>query len=167
MHEGLSRLHALLRGSVGETGGQKLWGPRATRRFFGDAHWLEPRKWNDEAKLHGERVRVFCASMADVFEERRDLDPSRERLWGLIEETTQLDWLLLTKRPERVAHMAPWKANWPKNVWIGSTVGSTVEDQKSAEERLPHLARLPAAIRFISAEPLLRTPATLSASIFR
>ena len=99
----------------------------------------------------GQRARVFCASMADVFEARRDLNPWRERLWTLIEETPHLDWLLLTKRPERILQMTHWKADWPKNVWIGTTV----EDQESAEERLPHLTRVPAMVRFISAEPLL------------
>jgi protein gp37 len=89
--------------------------------------------------------------MADVFEARKDLDPSRERLWALIEATPHLDWLLLTKRPQRILSTVPWPSDWPKNVWMGTTV----EDQKSADERLPHLASVPAAVRFISAEPLL------------
>jgi protein gp37 len=63
---------------------------------------MAPIKWNREAKQLGLRARVFCASMADVFEARSDLNASRERLWKLIEETPQLDWLLLTKRPERI-----------------------------------------------------------------
>jgi protein gp37 len=131
--------------------GEKIWGPKAPRRFFGDLHWSGPRKWNNEAKMRGERARVFCASMADVFEERKDLNPTREKLWGLIEETTYLDWLLLTKRPQQILATVPWKTQWPRNVWIGTTV----EDQKCAEDRLPHLARVPSAVRFISAEPLL------------
>jgi len=131
--------------------GKKIWGPKAPRRFFGDAHWSEPIKWNREAIKNGDRARVFCASMADVFEARSDLNPWREKLWTLIEETPQLDWLLLTKRPERIIVTVPWAAEWPKNVWVGTTV----EDQESAEERLPHLALVPAAVRFISAEPLL------------
>jgi protein gp37 len=89
--------------------------------------------------------------MADVFEARKDLDPWREKLWTLIEKTPQLDWLLLTKRPELISQSVGWTTDWPKNVWIGTTV----EDQESAEERLPHLAQVPAAIKFISAEPLL------------
>jgi Protein of unknown function (DUF5131) len=76
----------------------------------------------------------------------------REGGYGrLIEETLQLDWLLLTKRPVRILPMVPWKTIWPKNVWLGTTV----EDQESAEQRLPHLSRVPALVRFISAEPLL------------
>lgn len=89
--------------------------------------------------------------MADVFEGRKDLDAERGKLWPLIENTKHLDWLLLTKRPENIAKMAPWANNWPANVWIGTTV----EDQESADKRLPHLAEIPAAVRFISAEPLL------------
>lgn len=131
--------------------GKEVWGAKAPRRFFGDAHWSEPVKWNQEAKKHGIRARVFCASMADVFEARAELDRWREKLWSLIDETPQLDWLLLTKRPEHILRVVPWSADWPRNVWIGVTV----EDQQNAERRLPFLARVPAVIRFISAEPLL------------
>ncbi len=131
--------------------GQKVWGPKANRRFFGEKHWLEPIKWNADAKANHRRRRVFCASMADVFEDRRELDAWRQKLWNLIEATPQLDWLLLTKRPELVAGLVRWNADWPHNVWLGTTV----ENQESAEVRLPHLSRLPAAVRFISAEPLL------------
>jgi protein gp37 len=133
--------------------GQKVWGPKADRRFFGDAHWNEPLKWNRDAERAGERRRVFCASMADVFEDRRDLDEQRARLWRLIEATPSLDWLLLTKRPQNMARLAPaaWADGWPANVWAGTTV----EDQRRAEERLPHLLGVPARIRFLSVEPQL------------
>lgn len=131
--------------------GSRVWGIKAERRFFGDKHWAEPIKWDAAAAEAGERPRVFCASMADVFEDRRDLDDARLRLWELIEATPNLDWLLLTKRPELVRKMVPWGQSWPTNIWLGTTV----EDQEWAEERLPHLAEIPAAVRFISAEPLL------------
>ena len=131
--------------------GSRVWGIKAERRFFGDKHWAEPIKWDAAAAEAGERPRVFCASMADVFEDRRDLDDARLRLWELIEVTPNLDWLLLTKRPELVRKMVPWGQSWPTNIWLGTTV----EDQEWAEERLPHLAEIPAAVRFISAEPLL------------
>jgi len=131
--------------------GQQVWGPKASRRFFGDAHWSGPLKWNQEAVDRGERARVFCASMADVFEGREDLNEARDKLWELIHKTSQLDWLLLTKRPERILEMVPWTVRWPDNVWIGTTV----EDQASAEKRLPYLAQIPAIVKFISAEPLL------------
>jgi protein gp37 len=89
--------------------------------------------------------------MADVFEDRPDLDQWRSRLWDLIVATPNLDWLLLTKRPELVGGKVPWREIWPQNVWLGTTV----EDQEWANERLPILVSIPAAIRFISAEPLL------------
>ncbi|HEY3853874.1 MAG TPA: phage Gp37/Gp68 family protein [Verrucomicrobiae bacterium] len=132
--------------------GQKLWGKEAPRRLFGDAHWREPLAWNEEAKAFRVRHRVFCASMADVFEDREDLLKDRIRLWKLIESTPCLDWLLLTKRPENVRSMAPWNSDeWPVNVWLGTTV----ENQKFAEQRLPHLLQHKAAVRFLSCEPLL------------
>ena len=132
--------------------GLDLWGGDDTpRRFFSDAHLREPLKWNREAEAGGERRRVFCASMADVFEDRRDLDEWRARLWPLIEATPWLDWLLLTKRPEAVARLVPWNGNWPSNVWLGTTV----ENQELAEERIPLILDIPAAVRFVSCEPLL------------
>jgi protein gp37 len=131
--------------------GQNVWGVGSDRRFFGDKHWSEPLKWNAAAEAAGERARVFCASMADVFEDRRDLDAARAQLWALIGATPWLDWLLLTKRPEAAVELVPWGKSWPANVWIGTTV----EDQQRAQERLPILSALPAVVRFISAEPLL------------
>jgi len=131
--------------------GHQLWGLDASRRFFGDAHWREPLKWNQDARLNGRRERVFCASMADVFERRRDLNGERARLWELIDNTPNLDWLLLTKRPQNVERIAPWGGQWPANVWLGTSV----ENQTLAEKRLPFLLRIPAAVRFLSCEPLL------------
>ena len=131
--------------------GQDVWGIGSNRRFFGEKHWAEPLRWNADAAALGIRVRVFCASMADVFEDRRDLDIWREKLWDLISVTPNLDWLLLTKRPELITSLAPWTDHWPRNVWLGTTV----ENQEWADERLPKLVAIPAAVRFISAEPLL------------
>ena len=131
--------------------GQEIWGAGAPRRFFNDAHWREPLVWNEEARLAGQRARVFCASMADVFERRPELKDQRSRLWALIERTPWLDWLLLTKRPQNVASMAPWTDNWPTNVWLGTSV----ENQEYTERRLPLLLKHPAAVRFLSCEPLL------------
>jgi protein gp37 len=108
-------------------------------------------KWNFEAVRAGARRRVFCASMADVFENRAELDPLRARLWQLIADTPALDWLLLTKRPDRASKAVPWGDKWPANVWIGATA----ENQKWAEKRIPMLLALPATVRFLSCEPLL------------
>ena len=117
--------------------GQDLWEPSAARRFFGDNHWREPLRWNAEAENEQRRARVFCASMADVFEWRADLNEQRVRLWWLIEQTPNLDWLLLTKRPQHICRMVPWNENWPENVWVGTTV----ENQRLADVRLPLLLR--------------------------
>ena len=130
--------------------GKAKWGVKEERRFFGDKHWNEPLIWNRNVSA-GERHRVFCASMADVFEDRRDLDSQRNRLWELIERTPNLDWLLLTKRPENFRTLFPWTNTTQKNIWLGCTV----EDQQRAEERIPHLLAVSAAVRFLSCEPLL------------
>jgi protein gp37 len=89
--------------------------------------------------------------MADVFEDRAELNAHRDRLFDLIEQTPNLDWLLLTKRPQNVMRLARWADDWPENVWLGTTV----ELQTRAEELLPYLEDIPAKVRFISAEPLL------------
>jgi len=135
--------------------GRSDWGVRAERRLFGDKHWAEPLKWNRDAIAAGERRRVFCASMADVFEDRRDLHDQRARLWGLIEETPGLDWLLLTKRPEN-HELVPfaWQtgSRRPENLWFGTTC----EDQQRFNERVLHLrAATWPTVRFLSMEPLL------------
>lgn len=131
--------------------GADVWGSESERRFFTDKHWLEPLKWDAAARQEGQRKRVFCASMADVFESRSDLDPERKKLWQIILKTPWLDWLLLTKRPENIARMTPWKREWPVNVWLGTTV----ENQEFAATRLPHLLKYPVRHRFLSCEPLL------------
>jgi protein gp37 len=143
--------------------GNAVWGKNADRRRFGEKHWNEPSKWNKQALADGERHLVFCASMADVFEDRADHEEDRWRLWRLIIATPHLTWQLLTKRPENVAHMVPvdWMhGRWPNNAWIGTTV----EDQQRANERIPLLTALPAPVRFLSCEPLLG-PVVLDPSV--
>lgn len=133
--------------------GFKIWGQDAERRTFGDKHWEDPVRWNRQAQKAGERRRVFCSSMADVFEDRRDLDAHRARLWSLIEATPWLDWMLLSKRPENMLRLAPtrWAERWPRNAWAGATA----ESQEQLIIRWPHLATLPASVRFLSCEPQL------------
>jgi protein gp37 len=131
--------------------GQDVWGARSARRFFGERHWQEPLHWNEEARRSNVRRRVFCASMADIFESRADLKSEREKLWALVEQTSSLDWLLLTKRPQNIARLCPWSKEWPDNVWLGTTV----ENQRWATIRLPQLLQFSAKRRFLSCEPLL------------
>lgn len=206
-----------------------VWGPKGTRVVASEAQWREPVKWNkaaacdchrraDMGERHlpscpqANRPRVFCASLADVFEgwtgpmvdssgnilirpyldaenkpenwdtcdaETLRSDPQgwgavtmgdvRARLFDLIDSTPNLDWLLLTKRPENVLRMTydQWCKpvaghvsqneddgrhwHWPPNVWLGASV----ENQAAADERIPHLFATPAAVRFLSCEPLL------------
>jgi protein gp37 len=130
--------------------GVDLWSEGGARRFFGDKHWNEPRIWNRNAERSGEPVKVFCASMADVFEDHDELDEWREKLWGLIDETPSLHWQLLTKRPENVMAMSPWASAWPHNVWIGTSI-----ENSRFTFRADLLREVPSAVRFISAEPLL------------
>lgn len=131
--------------------GLKLW--EGDRFMTSEAYWKQPAMWNRKAIAAGERRRVFCASFADVFEDRTELVPRRERLAKLIEATPYLDWLLLTKRPENMIRLSPlsWGHRWPLNVWAGTTC----EDQAHAEQRVPALLNVPASIRFISYEPAL------------
>lgn len=138
--------------------GNLVWGKYADRRRFGDKHWAEPLKWNRQAEGEGRRHLVFCASMADVFEDRDDHLEDRERLFDTITVTPHLTWQLLTKRPENVLRLVEgWiidparPDDWPANVWIGTTV----EDQQRADERIPHLMQIPAKVLFLSCEPLL------------
>lgn len=135
-----------------------IWGVDGERKAMSDEYWKGPLKWNQAAEKAGVRKRVFCSSMADVFEilpkrnaqGRAVQDCGRARLWPLIGATPYLDWLLLTKRPENVAQLAPWD-EWPENVWIGTTA----EDQRRADERTRHLIGIPAKVRFLSCEPML------------
>ena len=134
--------------------GEACWhgyvGRKAPRRFLSDKHWAEPLKWNAEAERDGIRRRVFCASMADVFEARADLHPWRERLWTLIEQTPSLDWLLLTKRPQNFSRYLPDDIG-RENIWLGVTA----EAKRWADKRIPLLVQEAAKFRFLSCEPLL------------
>lgn len=127
------------------------WGPDKPRRLLGADNWKKPMRWNRRAAREGTRMRVFCGSMCDVFDEAGPAD-ERLRLWALIRATTHLDWLLLTKRPENIASMLPpdWGEGYP-NIWLGTTV----ENAEMAAKRIPILRALPATVRFLSVEPLL------------
>ncbi|WP_240041312.1 phage Gp37/Gp68 family protein [Paenibacillus ginsengarvi] len=116
--------------------------------------WRQPIKWNAKHdrfyEENARRQRVFCASLADVFDNQVP-DKWRHDLFGLIASTPNLDWLLLTKRPQNISRMtSPLWSGW-KNVWIGTTV----ENQQEADRRIPLLLQTPAAVRFLSCEPLL------------
>jgi len=137
-----------------------LWGNKAQRLIASEKYSLQPYKWNEYAKGIGVRLKVFSASMSDVFEDRRDLDTPREELWKLIEETPWLDWLLLTKRPEKIERLLPdrwWgSVGAPRNIWFGCTIVNDHEVQTvwPVFQSFGRSAFRPARL-FLSLEPLV------------
>jgi protein gp37 len=132
------------------------WYPRdglwaGSLRRTSAANWREPLTWNAKAEKAARRERVFCASWADVFDNQAP-EEWRADLFRLIDATPHLDWMLLTKRPQNIRKMLPpgWGDGWP-HVWLGCTA----ENQTEAERRIPLLLAVPAAVRFLSCEPLL------------
>lgn len=130
------------------------WGDAATKREFDESHWNDLLRWDRKAAGEGVRRRVFTNSMSDLFDRFAPVGV-RERHWQFVARTPNLDHLLLTKRVGNVARMVPseWLSpgRWPANVWIGATV----VNQDEADRDIPKLLALPAAIRFLSMEPLL------------
>jgi protein gp37 len=120
-------------------------------RVFGEKHWKEPITWDRKAREAGERKRVFCGSMCDVFDVRWP-EGIRERLFKLIRRTPSLDWLLLTKRIGNAKRLLP--QHWPED-YRNVAIGATVVNQDEADRDLAKLQWLPAAWRFLSIEPLL------------
>ena len=148
-------------------GGQAAnFGPGAPRRRTSAANWQKPMQWNARADAfmaeHGRRQRVFCASLADVFDNAVPVQ-WRIDLMALILKTPNLDWLLLTKRIGNAVEMLEqafravhaqregWADNAPPNVWIGATITSQTE----ADRDIPKLLAVPAAKRLLRMEPLL------------
>lgn len=107
-----------------------------------------PLKWAKSGKV-AEGARIFTCSWSDWFIE--EADEWRDEAWRIIDATPRFNYLILTKRPERIRACLP--ADWGPypNVWLGVSA----ERQEEAQERVPYLFRLPAAVRFVSAEPLL------------
>lgn len=168
--------------------GMVQWGAHAERRRTTASNWRMPEKWNRQAQIQHDawegfkttnpgltdeqlqtqgfikpqRPRVFCASLADVFD---NAVPTEWRidLMNLILRTPHLDWLLLTKRIGNAAEMLEtafravhhqregWADNVPPNVWIGATICN----QEEADRDIPKLLQVPAERRFLSMEPLL------------
>lgn len=134
--------------------GGKHWGRSAGRQAFGQNHWKQPLAWNRALKRADERARVLCGSMCDVLEDRRDLDEHRKRLWDLIADTRNLDWMLLTKRHDQLQTLVPSWVWGLSNVWPGVTAGC----QASANLRIPSLIdlkqRYPHLVIWVSCEPM-------------
>lgn len=165
------------------------WGPGNPRQRTSEKYWKEPTEWNKQRfmqcavcgwrgaaaapvigcgkcgsiELDDTRARVFCASLADVFDNEV---PGlwRQHLLSLVARTPNLDWLFLTKRIGNAHKMlsdasmhdgllltADDQYRPPANLWIGATITSQVE----ADRDIPKLLAVPAAKRFLSMEPLL------------
>lgn len=130
------------------------WGPGAPRRRTSPAYWRQPLAWDRKARESGKPWRVFCGSLCDVFD--NEVPEGRRRdLFELICATDNLTWLLLTKRIGNAKTMLPihwWgKDGPPPNVWLGATV----VNQEEADRDIPKLLAVPAAVRFLSIEPML------------
>ena len=113
--------------------------------------WSKPAKWNRLAEANASRQRVFTCSMSDFF--HTDADDWRPDAWRIIGDCDWLDWLVLTKRPEAITQRLPddW-GNGYSNVWLGVTAGC-----RTSLDRIETLVEIPAALRFVSAEPLLES----------
>jgi len=210
---------------MGDRRKRVIWGANGTRSVTSYSYWRQALSWNAAAGIKGERRKVFCSSLADIFEDWQgtvldsknqvlwwssewsdaalklshtcegisgetnyggekycdvdgiptfshwneeymathlnsmngwvhlNLNTIREYLFRLIQMTPNLDWLLLTKRPENVMRMVPehWRIKFPANVWLGFTV----ENQNAANERIALFTHIPAKVKFLSIEPML------------
>jgi len=109
-----------------------------TERLSQPLRWKKPR-------------RVFVDSMSDLF--HPDVPVGfLDRVFAVMADTPRHTFQILTKRPARMKRYLAYDQP-PKNVWLGTSV----EDQTTADERIPHLVQTPAAVRFLSCEPLLGT----------
>lgn len=129
------------------------WGEKAARVIAADSYWKQPIKWNEEAEDAGRMDRVFCASLGDVFEDRKDLRAPRALLFDIIRNTPNLMWLLLTKRPENIMKIMSDRAD--VFALPNVTFGVSAENQEAWDRRVPILLDIPAQKRFVSIEPLL------------
>ena len=139
-------------------GHPELW--EGERRRTTEAYWKQPLKWNALSERLGVQLKVFCCSLADVFDNAVPAEWRRD-LFRLIDSTPNLTWMLLTKRignawdmiDEATEGYPPWRFQPWNNVWIGSTVVTQAE----VDRDVPKLLRTPAAIRFLSCEPLMES----------
>lgn len=131
--------------------GLDLWGGRSKRKRTSKGLWQKVRTYNRIAEQQRRPRKVFVASLADVFEDAPGPNEWRGDVWDLIRECPWLDFQLLTKRPENIERMLPddWGDGW-RHVWLGTSIG--IRDHV---ERADVLRQVPAAVRFISAEPLI------------
>jgi protein gp37 len=134
-------------------GYEALWNSNE-RRLFSEDHWRDPLHWNKDAGTRGAIETVFCGSMCDLFEAGPDhISEERSKLWGLVEHTPWLMWLLLTKRARNIGSMLP--VDWLGSPRANVMLGTTVEVQQYAHLRLSDLLFAPSRSYFVSVEPML------------
>ena len=170
--------------------GKAQWGPQGTRVLTSTANWKKPLAWDRQAGESGERRRVFCGSLCDWAEDWQGpllgsdglierieagnkgdmltMDDARFRLLDMAAQCSNLNWLFLTKRPERVAGiLRAWlrgqcgresphgAVRIPSNWWFGCSVS----DQETADRLVPELLAIrkvaPDSKLFVSYEPAL------------
>jgi protein gp37 len=117
--------------------GREPWG-----EIYRTQTWDEPWKWEREGTRTGQAKRVFTCSLSDFFHVKAD--PWRTEAWQIIKRTPHLVWLVLTKRPELI------ERRLPPNVWLGVSTGCL-----RTLIKMDTLRHIPAAVRWISAEPML------------
>lgn len=137
---------------------RRHWGPTSPRYIKVDTAIRNLERYHRRALRTGRTFRVFLGASCDIFEDRPDLVEPRRRFWDALHRLFGADdvphyiGMLPTKRPDiMLAHAR--EHGWPARVWAGVSV----EDQRTADERLPLLFQVPAVVRFVSAEPLLES----------
>jgi protein gp37 len=142
------------------------WGAGVPRRLTSPGMWQYPGQWNKAQRKHelwcienghkpSDRPRVFCASLADVFDPEVPVE-WRVKLWETIAATQHLNWLVLTKRPQFFELVPDFRRNDDADLFENLWLGVTVENQDLADKRIPKLTaqNLP-WVRFLSVEPML------------
>lgn len=131
------------------------WGKNETRYRTKGAE-KSARSYDRIARRDGVRRKIFCASMSDFFEDKQELIEIRNDWWQIIKECNQLDWLILTKRADKIAGFLPedFYDGAYRHVNLGVSVGV-----KSSTPRLDHLRAIRdwGGLRWVSMEPLLES----------
>ena len=151
LHQGQPSLRPSLRRSAGRC---PVWPCRwgGPRRRTSEATRRAPYRWDRETAAAGERRQVFCMSLGDFWDNQVP-DEWRIEALNVIRQCRNLDWLILTKRPQNILKMLPpdWGSLGWSHVWLGATVENMVE----ARRRIPILLRVPARVHWLSVAPLL------------
>lgn len=123
---------------------------RFSKEPFSEVH-THPEKLGQPAAWKKPR-KIFVCSMSDIFHEKVDFDFIGD-IWDEMICKPRHTFLVLTKRPERMLDFWKWYDydDAVNNIWIGVTA----ENQKMADERIPILLKMPAAVKFLSVEPML------------